>query len=126
MLFFLRVRALYQDDPVVVGLFGFLWLCVLGGSLIVPIAGRKVSANLLPHETFCADVKPYPSYAGAAIIIPAIFDTLVFLAISYRLFPDYEVDLSTSWKDRIRLFLTGRGLPRLSKALLQGGQQYYL
>ena len=126
MLFFLRVRALYRNNTVVVGFFAFLWLCVVGGALTVPISNGTQGVHLVPGGTFCMSLSPFPAYEGSAIIIPAIYDTLVFFAISYQLYPAYELSQVTTWRERASLFFSGQGLPRLSKALLQGGQQYYL
>ena len=126
MIFFLRLRALYKENFFVVRFFVFLWLSVLAGALTIPISNGQRVIHLLPHETFCLTTGDYPAYAGSAIIIPAVYDTLIFLAISYRLYPTYEVGRDTTWRERVELFFTGQGLPRLSKALLQGGQQYYL
>ena len=129
MLFFLRVRALYWDNFAVKGFFTLLWLSVVGGAVTVPVAlsasGRRL-VHYVPGESYCLDTGTYPGYAGLSMIMPAIYDTLVFLAISYRLFPSYTINRNVAWIERIKLFFTGHDLPGLSKALLQGGQQYYL
>ena len=60
----------------------------------------------------------------APIILTAVNDTFVFLAISYRM-----VSLSTvsgTWTARAKAFFTGDGMYHLSKALLHSGQIYYL
>ena len=51
-------------------------------------------------------------------------DTLVFLAISYRM-TSFAIVKST-WRARTKSFFTGDGLYYLSKVLLQSGQVYYL
>lgn len=51
-------------------------------------------------------------------------DTLVFFAISYRIVSSAMV--SSTWSARVKSFFMGDGLLNLSKALLQGGQVYYL
>ena len=58
------------------------------------------------------------------VIANAIHDTLVFLAISYRII-SYTA-IGDSWSARVKSFFTADGLPRLSRALLQSGQQFYL
>ena len=126
LLFFFRIRALYRESLVVVGVFAFLWLSVIAGALTLPISNGTKAAHVLPGELYCVSLATFPAYAGSAIIIPAVYDTLVFFAVSYRLYPTQEASDYTTWKQRIGLFFTGKGLPRLSKALLQGGQQYYL
>ena len=60
--------------------------------------------------------------------LPSIFttvsDTLVFLAISYRLAADAVTE--KTFRGWVRTILHGRGLYSLSKALMQSGQCYYL
>jgi hypothetical protein len=51
-------------------------------------------------------------------------DTLVFLAISYRMVSIAMV--KSTWRAWIKSFFTGDGLLYLSKVLLQSGQVYYL
>ncbi|KAF7972951.1 hypothetical protein HWV62_16520 [Athelia sp. TMB] len=50
-------------------------------------------------------------------------DTLVFLAISYRILSNAMV--GDTWRERARSFFKGEGLYGLSKGLLQSGQLYY-
>jgi hypothetical protein len=60
----------------------------------------------------------------APIMLNAVNDTLIFIAITYRIL-SYSV-VGNSRSARARSFFEADGLPRLSKALLQGGQLYYL
>jgi hypothetical protein len=64
------------------------------------------------------------TYTTVPIVLTAVNDTLVFLAISYRMVSSAMV--SCTWSARARSFFTGEGLHQLSKALLQSGQVYYL
>ena len=57
-------------------------------------------------------------------MLNAVNDTLIFAAITYRIL-SYSV-VGDSWSARARSFLEADRLPRLLKALLQGGQLYYL
>ena len=57
-------------------------------------------------------------------MLNAVNDTLIFIAITYRILSCSVVGDSRS--ARARSFFEADGLPRLSKALLQGGQLYYL
>jgi len=54
----------------------------------------------------------------------AIYDTLVFLAISFRIL-SYTV-VGDTFEARVKSFFRGTGLPSLSRSILQGGQLYYL
>jgi hypothetical protein len=52
-----------------------------------------------------------------------VYDSSVFLAISYKIgIAHVVIDREMGW----RRFILGRALPRLSQAVLRGGQQYYL
>ena len=64
------------------------------------------------------------SFGFAPIVLNAVNDTLVFVAISLRIVS--YTTIGDSWKVRVRSFFVADGLPRLSKALLQSGQLYYL
>lgn len=57
-------------------------------------------------------------------IVATVSDTLVFLAITYRLAADAATDATLG--ARVRTVLRGRGLYSLSRALMQSGQRYYL
>lgn len=67
------------------------------------------------------DVKPFSS---APIVASTVYDSLVFISISWRLSNGAVV--GESWRDRLRAFYGGGALPVLSKGLLQSGQVYYL
>ncbi|KAG6909496.1 hypothetical protein DXG01_017218 [Tephrocybe rancida] len=118
LLFFLRVRAVFIHNKVVVAFFAVLWLSVLGGSLTVATVGN--AAHLGPtHHCSATRLK---QYASAAPITFAINDTFVFLAISWQLLFNATRDSTQGFKSRIR----GKYLPAFSRALLQDGQVYYL
>lgn len=55
----------------------------------------------------------------------AINDTAVFLAITYRLAVDSANEDGT-WRARIQSVVTGKGLYKVSGALMRSGQLYYL
>jgi hypothetical protein len=62
-------------------------------------------------------------YVSASVIIPLVYDTAVFVAITYRLAASPYALTSTEggfWKA-----LAGNYLPGLSRLLLKDGQSYY-
>jgi hypothetical protein len=126
LLFLIRVLALYRGNKMVIGVFAFLWLCAFGSALTIPIGDGNGAKHFLPNNPYCISTVNYPAYEGAGFIIPAIFDTLVFTAISYRLYPSYEVSPESTWRAQISVLFSGRGIPKLSRALMESGQQYYL
>jgi len=119
-LMFLRVRAVFNRNSYVVAFFAFMWIAVLGGSLTaIPGAG---GANIGPTN-YCVVTKAEP-YLATAALIPLVNDTLLFLAISWRLMKNTHME--NSIQTRFRILAFGEYLLPFSKALLQDGQVYYL
>ncbi|KAF7976877.1 hypothetical protein HWV62_5411 [Athelia sp. TMB] len=118
-LFFLRVRAVYLRSRVITAVFGALWLITLGITLLQVSALNSVH---IASTKKCAPTKN--EYLQLPCIVTTVSDTLVFLAITYRLAADAVIeDTFYGW---VRTILHGRGLYSLSKALMQSGQRYYL
>jgi len=120
LLFFFRVRAVYNRNRYVVAFFSFMWLAVLAGGLTT-IRG-VLGVNIGPTN-YCVIAKVEP-YVASAAIIALVNDTLVFLAITWRLMGHAHADNSIG--TGFRIFTFGDYMPALSKALLQDGQVYYL
>ena len=120
LLFFLRLRAIYNRDRIVVFLFFLLWLSLVGTTMIVPIV--TIGANI-GDTKYCidADVPPV-TYAG--LLSPLIHDTLVFVAISWRLVTNAHREMGL--KEGIQTALYGKYLPSFTRGLLKDGQKYYL
>jgi hypothetical protein len=119
-LFFFRVRAVYNHSKIVTMIFGMLWLGTLGAALALPF---MLKGEHIGTTDYCIQTSVAPG-ASAVVIINTCSDTLVFLAISWRLARNNFS--GESWRTRIQSFYKGDGLPRLSKTLLQSGQVYYL
>ena len=125
LLFFFRTRAVFNTYPWVVAFFAGLWLAILGGCLafivnIYELVTVNPASNMDP---ICINSDVNPILAATTIIL-LVNDTLVFLAISWRLSRNsYYPDTIESG---IRLLIFGDYLPVFSKALLQDGQAYYL
>ncbi|KAJ7222153.1 hypothetical protein GGX14DRAFT_558254 [Mycena pura] len=117
LLFFLRARAIYNNHTILGFFFFIAWLSVLGTAALVPFIAT--AANIGPTD-YCIDVN-VKSYASAATITPLVHDTIIFVAISLRLFRNSYVT-----RGNFRAFVTGEYLPQFSKALLKDGQLYYL
>ncbi|KAF9457486.1 hypothetical protein BDZ94DRAFT_1326212 [Collybia nuda] len=117
LLFFFRVRALYDGNKYITAVFLFMWLAVLGTSLTVVASLTGVHIGNTKYCTF-AGFRPYGSSSN---IVIAVFDTCVFVAISWRIMTS---DSPTDGGGGFRL--SGKHLSQFSKALLQDGQNYYL
>ncbi|KAJ7595240.1 hypothetical protein C8J56DRAFT_1114968 [Mycena floridula] len=120
-LFFLRVTAVWLHHKFVYGLFLLLWLCVLGTSIAIPIGVR--GAHLGTTQQCIYTVVP-SAYLEASPIMIFINDTMIFLAISYRIISHMMAEETmTAW---INAFFKGKHISHFGRLLLQGGQHYYL
>ncbi|KAJ7101658.1 hypothetical protein C8R44DRAFT_597240, partial [Mycena epipterygia] len=123
LLFFFRVRAIYGGDRFITILFGLLWLAVLGSSTTVPISG---TARNVGNPSTCLIGHP-KSYAGSPGVIITVHDTLVYLAISYRLVSNFShLDGQQTRRAQLTALFSGSNLPAFSKSLFTDGQMYYM
>ncbi|PPQ65076.1 hypothetical protein CVT24_003030 [Panaeolus cyanescens] len=120
MLFFLRVRAVYNQNPFIMVFFGVLWTTVLLSSM-TPLFGTS-GANIGPTK-YCVVSRLEP-YVASAAIAPLVFDTLVFAAITWRLMGNAHIRCNL--KTGLKTLMFGDCLPAFSRAFLQDGQAYYL
>ncbi|KZP10010.1 hypothetical protein FIBSPDRAFT_1051548 [Athelia psychrophila] len=115
-LFFLRVRAVYLRSRSVTALFGILWLITV---ILTIFSYVSVRAGDTPYcLNFHIQHFTYPS------ISTFVYDTFVFIAISYRLTANAATE--QSWRARLQSVVTGKGLFSISRALMISGQLYYL
>ncbi|KZP10269.1 hypothetical protein FIBSPDRAFT_1051428 [Athelia psychrophila] len=120
-LFFLRVRAVYLQSRYVTALFGAFWVVTVTLNIW---SNTIVHAANIPSPTVvgCIGTGPVPSIA---LPLASIFvnDTLIFLAILYRLTANAVTDGGRH--SRLLTIFKGKGLYSLSQSLLQTGQLYY-
>ncbi|KAF7334197.1 hypothetical protein MSAN_02381000 [Mycena sanguinolenta] len=119
-LFFLRVTAVWHPSKIAYAVFFILLLAVPAGGITVPLGTR--GAHIGP--TMQCITTAVPDTIELAAIMSLINDTAVFLAINYRILAHTMV--ADSSMARLRVFLGGKGLSALSRALLQSGQHFYL
>jgi hypothetical protein len=119
-LFFFRVRAVYDRSKAVTVIFGILWLATLGAIIVFPFS---VKGGHIGTTDYCLLLSVSPVIAAAGII-NTCSDTLVFLAISWRIARHNTT--GETWREHLRSFCKGDGLPGISRILLQSGQAYYL
>ncbi|KAJ7913195.1 hypothetical protein B0H13DRAFT_1612860 [Mycena leptocephala] len=127
LLIFLRARAIFNSNRYLVLFFFFLWLTVAGTAIMPAIPGMIIAANIGPTR-YCTTASDKP-YTGIFTIAPPIHDTVIFVAISWRMFQSSH--LESSRVDRglievIKASVTGEYLPQFSRAVLKDGQLYYL
>lgn len=121
LLFLFRIFAVFNGEPAVRYLFVFLWTAVLGCAMSFPFA--LFGAHIGPTN-HCTD-KGVKAFSSAPIVASTVFDSLVFIFVSWRLL-NSDAAVGDSWRDRLKTFYGGGALPTLSKGLLQSGQIYYL
>ncbi|KDR73143.1 hypothetical protein GALMADRAFT_72738 [Galerina marginata CBS 339.88] len=120
LLFFFRVRAIFDKNIFIVTFFGFMWLAVVAGCLTVT---QGVTGAHIGSTDYCINAS-LEGYVAAAAIIPLVNDTLIFLAISWRLMTNSHVEYTL--KGGMRTLVFGDYMPAFSRSLLQDGQIYYL
>lgn len=119
LLFFFRVKAVFNQSRIIVGFFAFMWLAVLAGALSQPF-GIDATHIGTTHKCITTVIK---SYCSSGIVIATVNDTLSFIAISVQLL---MFSLADTWTARFKVFFSGRGMNHMTKLLMQTGQQYYL
>ena len=126
LLFFFRIRAVFNGNPWVTAFFAGLWLALLGGclALIFDVFKSTIPVNSASNTTAICYYSSINSYVTATTIVPLINDTLVFLAITWRLSRNSYKPYTL--KSGIRFLIFGDSLPAFSKALFKNGQAYYL
>lgn len=128
LLFYIRVRAIFENSMVATIVFGFVWLSILTTAFLAPFASR---VEYIGPTQFCRIIFDYPfGFPTWPILVMTGFDALVFLAIAWKLIKGVGAYVPTQgqnskWKN-IKMFVTGEGLPLFSKFLLCGDRKYYV
>lgn len=120
MLFLLRVRAIYAGNKFVTGFFVLCWLALTGLAITLPLS---LYGSHIGPTSHCIDAGAKP-ITPAPIIAAAVYDSLIFFFISWRLLNNTMA--GDSLREKSRAFFGKGGLPALSRALLYSGQVYYL
>ncbi|KAJ6593084.1 hypothetical protein B0H19DRAFT_1010439 [Mycena capillaripes] len=121
LLFFFRVRAIYDGHLLITSVFAFLWVCVVGTAIMVPLLGSHSHAASVGSACIVTGV---PSDLWVTGTVLTVHDTSVFLAISYRLLANSHVDYTG--REKVRAIFRGPNLHAFSKALFLDGQKYYM
>ncbi|KAI0783195.1 hypothetical protein C8Q75DRAFT_469059 [Abortiporus biennis] len=141
LLFFFRIRAVFFDVRIIV-LFFFLLFLGTSASDIQSISSQHFFKNK-SEDPQCQRTGVNKS-GGTGYILILTYETLVYLAISVRLYmlhailpamsqekssespSDSQPSFGSSFRYHLKRFFTGEGMGFLSKALFMSGQIYYL
>lgn len=118
-IFLQRLRAVYSGNRRVQIIAIVLWIgtCVTMALTVVDARSAHI-----PGTQYCAYMVVNRSLLANGIVFVG-FDTFAFLAITYKIgFCHLDVESGAGWTAAI----SGKALPRISRAVLRGGQQYYL
>ncbi|KAL4067975.1 hypothetical protein V8B97DRAFT_1939408 [Scleroderma yunnanense] len=118
-LFLTRVCAVYYDNKLVCFVFILLWICN-AGALCLLFTG--IHFMEIAHTEKCITTKG-EKYVAVSFLVPLFFDTMVYIAIMIKLLPSRK---QNEKKVTRRSIFRVESLPRLSHAIMRGGQQYYL
>ncbi|KZP14265.1 hypothetical protein FIBSPDRAFT_1048909 [Athelia psychrophila] len=120
-LFYLRVRGVYLQSRTITILFGALWVVTTSVGICFTALEVRGAKRVL-YSAHCTNATV--EYNSIPITMAFVHDTMVFLAISYRLAADAVA--AADWRSRVLSIVTGKGLFSLSRSLMKGGQLYYL
>jgi len=119
LLFMFRIRAVFFDHKFIVGFFWLSWVTVVGTGIPAPVT---IEASPIGNTDYCADGRLNRTVIG--IVAVAVNDTLVFLFITAKLLLLHQDGpVPTSWW---KMLLTGEGMGKIARIMLQTGQLYYL
>lgn len=118
-LFLRRAHAIFHQRRFCRYFYSCLYVVNVGISSVVPFGNKAVP---LGQTGWCANSKVAP-YVSAAIFSRLLFDSCIFLGISYEVATAQRLSgVGVTW----RTIVTGKSSSRLIRSLLRGGQQYYL
>ncbi|THU84210.1 hypothetical protein K435DRAFT_612956, partial [Dendrothele bispora CBS 962.96] len=125
LLFLLRVRAIFHDVPRIQVFFAFLWVLVFGSSILNFFVIRSVRTLIEPKACTQEHIEPFYSVVSIGMLL--VFDTIVYIAISSRLFQTFLFhEKNKAVFQRTCILLNGATLPTFSRSLFRDGQLYYL
>ncbi|THU93587.1 hypothetical protein K435DRAFT_725263 [Dendrothele bispora CBS 962.96] len=129
-LFLLRVRAIFHESREAQIFFATFWLISAACSALFFKFSDGEHSITNPQK--CTFGKIHPIFSSVASGLFLVFDTMVYLAISFRLFRIFQFErnlenivLGTGLHNKASSFFTGRCLPAFSRSFLRDGQLFY-
>ncbi|KAF9563005.1 hypothetical protein CPC08DRAFT_706331 [Agrocybe pediades] len=120
--FYLRIYAIYRDKIFVKIFFGILWLATAGVS--VTLTQTFTSEHIGPTN-YCMDWIKNFHFMGPVYIILLVNDTLIYMAIAYRLYT-ILLDVHSRPEQKPQMVVFGTSLPVFWKAIFHYSQLYFL
>lgn len=120
-LFLKRVHAVFFQERLVRHTFTVLWIAGVGASML-SLPNALHDGYEIADTKHCINNDNIKKYVSAAFVVPIVFDALVFFGISYKVLVYHRSPKPMRW----RSFCCAEALPHLPRAILQGGQQYYM
>ena len=101
--------------------FFVLWLGLLAATILIPL---NVVGGTIGPLNYCEDA--FVSNTVSIVqLTPLVYDTLVFIAISWRLCRIASIEPAGP-RETFQVMLFGKHLPTFAKSILLDGQLYYL
>ena len=129
LLFFFRLRAIYNQNRITIWSFFVLWLAIPAVSIwstCIIASGIHLEDEAYPSFKYCPDlvtnIQAQFLYTQSTTLA---YDTLVFIAISRRLCRISYLKPQGP-RESLKLLLFGKYLPIFTKSLYLDGQAYYL
>ncbi|KJA22770.1 hypothetical protein HYPSUDRAFT_185831 [Hypholoma sublateritium FD-334 SS-4] len=122
LLFFLRLRAIYNQNHVFVATFFVLWLAFPALSIFFTLLSFE---GRLSADQRCVSLAGGTFSVFVMQAVELVYDTLVFVAISWRLCQIAYVKPSGA-QANLKVWIWGKSLPAFTKSLYLDGQVFYL
>ncbi|KAI9572919.1 hypothetical protein HD554DRAFT_2014631 [Boletus coccyginus] len=108
-LFLKCVHAIFPQERLVHHAFTVLWMARVGTSVLV-FPGTLNNYQQIANTKHCTNVE-VKSYVSAAFIVPVVFDSFVFFAITYKILVSHCNKKPKNWKT----FVCAESLPHISR-----------
>ncbi|KAF9044973.1 hypothetical protein BJ165DRAFT_1474635 [Panaeolus papilionaceus] len=126
LLFVLRLRAIFNKNTFIIATFAMVWMA-LSATTFAFVKSAEVygSAISLVDYNSCLITLNVDWFIIAPHVVLFVYDTMIFVAISWRLVMSSHVCLRQRKAYSVRKLIFGHYLPSFSRALLRDGQRYY-
>ena len=115
-LFLIRANAVFKESPKIRVILGLLWL-----STFTTVTSPFSFTGLHIHLTRYCALQRVKHFLASGTITVAVFDTVVFFSVAYKIVSSSRLDEYDGWKVSLP-----KGTGRVSRTILHTGQLYYL